>query len=88
VRNQNNHLKDFFDMEPAPSPATPTVAPRYLTVVDIARRVHRHPNTVKDVASRLRLDLARTANGARLFTEEQAEKIAAEIERRRREALT
>jgi hypothetical protein len=72
-------------MNPAPSPATPTTTLRFLTVVDIARRVGRHPNTVKEIASQLRLDLARTASGARLFTEEQAAKLTAEVERRERE---
>jgi hypothetical protein len=72
-------------MNPAPSTATPT--PTYLTPADIARRVGRHPNTVKEVAAQLRLDPARTANGTRLFSEADAAKIAAEIQRREREAL-
>jgi hypothetical protein len=69
-------------MNPAPSTATPT----YLTAADIGRRVGKHPNTVKELAAQLRLDVARTANGTRLFTEDQAQKIAAEFARRAQEA--
>ena len=70
-------------MTPAPSTATPT----YLTPADIARRVGRHPNTIKEIAAQLRLEPARTARFARLFTEDDAAKIASEIQRREREAL-
>jgi hypothetical protein len=70
-----------------PSPSTATSAPAFLTAADVARRVSRHPNTVKELAAQLRLELAHTANGTRLFSEADAAKIAAEIQRREQEAL-
>lgn len=69
-------------MIPAPSTATP---PTYLTAADIGRRVGRHPNTVKEIAAQLRIDLARTANGTRLFSEADAARVAAELQRREME---
>jgi hypothetical protein len=73
----------FFALNPASSTTTPT----YFTPADIARRAGRHANTVKAVATRLRLEPAHTANGGRLFTEGDAARIVNEIQRREREAL-
>ena len=70
-------------MIPAPSTTTAT----FLTPADIAKRVCRHANTVKQLAAQLHLDPARTANGTRLFSEADAAKIMEEIQRRELEAL-
>jgi len=69
------------------TPASSTATPTFLTPADIARRVNRHPNTIKELAAQLHLDPARTASGTRLFSEADAAKIAAEIQRREVEAL-
>ena len=65
--------------------ATPTPA-GLLTPADVGRVAVCHPNTTKKIADALRMDVARTAGGCRLFTPAQAERIKAELERRRREA--
>jgi hypothetical protein len=57
------------------------------TAADVARPNRCHPNTVKAIAGALRMDVLRTANGTRLFTAAQAERIGAELERRRIEAM-
>jgi len=64
-----------------------TLTTTFLTPANIARRAKRHPNTIKQVAAQMHLKPARTARGDRLFTQCDAERIVAEIERREREAL-
>lgn len=59
---------------------------RLLTAADVARPAGCHANTVKKVAEELHLVILRTASGCRLFTPQQAEKISAEVERRRLES--
>ena len=73
----------FFVTIPAPSTSTPT----FLTPADIARRVGRHPNTIKDIAQQLRIDPARTARQGRLFSEADATRIINEIKRREQQVL-
>jgi len=53
---------------------------------EIGRDANRSAATVKRVAAEAGIEPLRTQRGARLFTEEQAERIKAEIERREREA--
>jgi hypothetical protein len=69
----------------ADNPSTSTMPT--LTPADVARQGRCHPNTVKAVAVALRLDVARLANGTRVFTRPQADKIVAELARRRGEEL-
>lgn len=57
-----------------------------LTAADVARPNRCHANTVKKIADDLQMDILRTARGCRLFTTVQAERITAEIERRRTKA--
>jgi hypothetical protein len=54
---------------------------------EVAEKANCHASTVKVVADELRMDLLRLSDGSRLFTESQAARIIAEIERRRLEAL-
>jgi hypothetical protein len=58
---------------------------RLLTPLDVARLARCHPNTARAIGDQLRLPILRTASGTRLYNTQQAAKIAAELERRRRE---
>lgn len=58
---------------------------RLRTPLDVARQAGCHPNTARKVGDELRLPILRTQTGCRLYTPQQAEKITAEVERRRRE---
>ena len=72
-------------------PSTPTREPvadaTLYTAADVARPNRCHPNTVKAIAAALQMEILRTANGTRLFTNAQAAKIGSELERRRRESF-
>ena len=52
-----------------------------------ARRCGCHANSVKRIADELGITPLRTENGLRIFSLPQIEKIAAELARRRKEAL-
>lgn len=67
------------------TPATPDAA--LFRPADIAHKAGCHPSTIKAVAESLRLDVARCPDGSRIFSAAQAQKIIAEIARRRAEAL-
>ena len=69
------------------APSTLTNEVPTLTPSDVARQGLCHPNTVKLVADDLKLDVARLSNRTRVFTVSQANKIVAELVRRRREVL-
>jgi DNA-binding transcriptional regulator YhcF (GntR family) len=73
------------------SPSTLTREPvadaTLYTAADVARPARCHPNTVKKIAAELRMEIIRTPSGCRLFTNTQAERIRAELERRRIEAM-
>jgi len=75
---------NFFT--PAQSGLTPTCE-QLFTPADGAKRCQCHANTIKRIADDLQVIPHRTANGLRLFTLQQIEKIAAELTRRRMEAL-
>ena len=63
--------------------STLRVEPPTLTPADVAKQATCHPTTIKTLAVALRLDVARLANGTRVFTRSQADKIVAELARRR-----
>jgi len=64
-----------------------TPQPEIFTPAEGAKRCGCHPNSVKRLADELGIVPRRTANGLRIFNLEQIEKIAAELVRRRKEAL-
>lgn len=56
--------------------------PKLLSPLDAARRCQRSTLTIKRIADELGLPRIRTVGGVRLFTEEQVERIKAEISHR------
>jgi DNA-binding transcriptional MerR regulator len=52
---------------------------------DIAKVIDVHPNTIRNVAQRLNIQAQKTASGYGLFSEEEADRVIFEIQRRRRE---
>jgi len=72
--------------DPAVTPTdNPAEDVRFLTAIDVGRQAGCHANTAKQVAEQLRIPIAQTVRGCRLFTPKQADSIAAEVERRRKE---
>jgi hypothetical protein len=58
---------------------------RLWTPAEVGKPVNRSGSTAKRVALELRIEPLRTQFGARLFTQEQAARITAEIQRRAQE---
>jgi hypothetical protein len=59
--------------------------PEFFAPADVGRLAGAHPNWCKTVGEQLRIVPQRTPSGMRLYTREQAQRIAAEIQRRRQQ---
>ena len=61
-------------------------ASEFYTAADVGAEVGKSATAIKQVVLQLRLPILKTKSGIWIFTHAMVEKIAAEVERRRREA--
>ena len=82
----NTNNQSFFVPVRQGQPTTNTVN-QIFTVGDAGRVCHRSPSSIRRLAVELNITPQRTANGTRIFTNDQVQKIAGEITRRERETF-
>ena len=80
--NDQNFLVSIWQEQP-----TTNTVNQIFTVGDAGRVCHRSPSSIRRLAVELNIRPQRTANGTRIFTNDQVQKIAGEITRRERETF-
>lgn len=79
--------EDTKETAPPAQSGSNTTAGALFTPTEGGKRCRCHPNSVKRIANDLKITPQRMVNGLRIFSLAQIKRIAAELARRRNEAL-